>query len=58
MTGGVFYVSEKEQVGPHAWPSRPSGVLRGDIYNLGFTRTAIRWNEKDMHENIMRCYDS
>jgi len=32
MTGGVFYVSEKEQVGPHAWPSRPSGVLRGDIY--------------------------
>lgn len=58
MTGGVFYVSEKEQVGPHAWPSRPSGVLRGDIHNLGFTRTAIKWNENDMHEDIMRCYDN
>lgn len=28
------------------------------IHNLGFTRTVIRWNENDMHEDIMRCYDN
>ena len=28
------------------------------IHNLGFTHTAIKWNENDMHKDIMRCYDN
>lgn len=28
------------------------------IHNLGFTHTAIKWNENDMHEDITRCYDN
>ncbi len=28
------------------------------IHSLGFSRTVIKWNENDMHEDIMRCYDN
>lgn len=32
--------------------------VREYIHNLSFTHTAIKWNENDMHEDIMRCYDN
>lgn len=32
--------------------------VREYIHNLGFTHTAIKWNENDMHEDITRCCDN
>lgn len=32
--------------------------VQGYIHNLGFTHTAIKWNENDMHEDITHCYDN